>query len=49
MKSTMFHLIVSAGGTAIFALYILFDTSQITCITCMKTNLFRPPGCCSLI
>lgn len=29
VKSTMFHLIVSAGGTAIFALYILFDTSQI--------------------
>ncbi len=29
VKSTMFHLLVSAGGTAIFAMYILFDTSQI--------------------
>lgn len=29
VKSTMFHLLVSAGGTALFAMYILFDTSQI--------------------
>lgn len=29
VKSTMFHLIISAGGTALFALYILFDTSQV--------------------